>query len=1618
MADLHFNNDHNKVAYLLKPKESQGFHPIIDFMNGLYISRTKFLMYPRFFQIILDTETEDITPYPAPLVTKKFFANMRHYQGPDMPLLAHMLNQMEPALVQAQPQEVSSPPRSPVVEPHPLTDPMPSPPRQSSPPPIPFGPAPSSSVASTDPIPDIPSSSRPSEPVLKTIISPIRDDDTGGGSFPERPPSPSPVTPTRISTVGVAEEPLTLISLLALFPTCLQRIATLEAELKATKILHRDTVVLFAKRIKKLESKLKTKKRKLVLSDSENEEEARQSQELDALLHLANAALHDPSASTTPSKPVNQEQSLEQEISPTTLDAVLTLSQSKARSRAATTIYKCIKKQHSSSGLDFTNAAIPAVGRVSAGGADPADVVVSAGGADSAGTFISVGVSVAAGPSVSSVPSSPIRDPAKGKAVATPSSSVTAPTDKELADQQAAILEARVAEEQERESRASAAQSTPRQAELDRIAFNLTNEEWIGLVDQVQANPTLSAELLGADAKAKRDKPMTPAQQKEYMRAFVKNQSTTIYTTGWTWKDVQGLTDDQLQNVYNKIRRAVDHATAKDHHQHLKRSGDTLESLESKKLKRPHSIEQSAELQETTSVSTGATIAAGDPISAVPFVSAVSSVFAAYSIPADTPIAAGVSTTAGVSESAGAVPLRKSSRKKSMARRRILSRPSQSEYAALPFDEDDPEVEFKKYLRQVSDDDEPAEPVSLSLVSDIRTWEIIPTEFGLGEIYVITRSDGTVKRFSTLRELMHLVGRADLMVLYGMVSDKYKLERATGIGLGLWEDIDASIIWDDQDQWEIQSWRFYALPAIHVLETEAGDIMYMFMDKKYPILPATIQRMPNHGLEIDQDPFDLLKVCRALTMSSRVLNCPAFKLEEIVMAMMTCLKLSGVHYQCFTVKCGLLCCDDLLKVIRLLTLIDFLGFTSPQNFIKDLTKPSREDSRMIMNFKQAMTEPSWINAMQEEIHEVERLQVWELVSCPDKVLLIKLKWIYKVKTEEFGGVLKNKAKLDNLSHVCKLKKALYGLKQALRAWYDMLSSFLISQHFSKGAVDPTLFTQQVGNDLLLEQVKNGIVELYFVRTKYQLADIFTKPLPRDRFNFLIEKIVLHFRLYACYALRIMSSTTAQQAKINLKLVPKEKILEIRKCNRRLNRRKIQREPIFQFVLDVVALAPCHSAFLIIADVPEGQDFDAFPTDEEIVSFLRELSHTREINSLNDVVVNKMHQTWRTFAALINRSLSRKTTDPIKKQDKMYYPRFTKVHSLFPYSRQDSLLGNKIGTHTFKDDYLINTLRFFSTKEATHIYGVVLPESLTSPEMKESKAYKTYLGFATGATPPKKAQKFKKPASPQLSTILVSSDEPTKKSKRVKRSAKKSTKALTRGVVVRETLEMPLSKKKEKVDIASDRAEGYDSDCDDVPNSQPSFMANISSYGSDVLAEVHNPDDMDNNMINQGVQATPSSEQSSNVNHLETKITSDSNIIPYSQYVRRTQKAAVQNSNSSAQQDALILSVIEQLKNQVINYTKINLDNKSVNDTLTVELERYKEHVKVLKKGQHVDLKSQDNILDSCEQSVDIDRLKQTFSEQLKEKESLMQTVTLLKNDFKKEESRNIDREIALEKKIK
>ncbi|GJV92757.1 retrovirus-related pol polyprotein from transposon TNT 1-94 [Tanacetum coccineum] len=79
---------------------------------------------------------------------------------------------------------------------------------------------------------------------------------------------------------------------------------------------------------------------------------------------------------------------------------------------------------------------------------------------------------------------------------------------------------------------------------------------------------------------------------------------------------------------------------------------------------------------------------------------------------------------------------------------------------------------------------------------------------------------------------------------------------------------------------------------------------------------------------------------------------------------------------------------------------------------------------------------------------------------------------------------------ENPNHVYKLKIALYSLKQAPRAWYDLLSSFLLSEKFTKGTVDPTLFISGEGKDILLVQIY--VDDIIFASTKPDLCELFSK----------------------------------------------------------------------------------------------------------------------------------------------------------------------------------------------------------------------------------------------------------------------------------------------------------------------------------------------------------------------------------------------------------------------------------------------------------------------------------------------------------------------------------------------
>ncbi|GJU78876.1 retrovirus-related pol polyprotein from transposon TNT 1-94 [Tanacetum coccineum] len=178
-------------------------------------------------------------------------------------------------------------------------------------------------------------------------------------------------------------------------------------------------------------------------------------------------------------------------------------------------------------------------------------------------------------------------------------------------------------------------------------------------------------------------------------------------------------------------------------------------------------------------------------------------------------------------------------------------------------------------------------------------------------------------------------------------------------------------------------------------------------------------------------------------------------------------------------------------------------------------------------YKDALTQSCWIKAMQEELNEFERLgnKAWlvahgyrqeegidfeESFAPVARLEAIRIFLAFaahmnmvvyqmNVMTAFLNGNLREEvyvsqpdgfANPDNPNHVYKLKKALYGLKQAPRAWYDMLSSFLISQDFSKGSVDLTLFIHMEGKELLLVQIY--VDDIIFAASTPELCDQFAK----------------------------------------------------------------------------------------------------------------------------------------------------------------------------------------------------------------------------------------------------------------------------------------------------------------------------------------------------------------------------------------------------------------------------------------------------------------------------------------------------------------------------------------------
>ncbi|GJY20273.1 hypothetical protein Tco_0392839 [Tanacetum coccineum] len=160
-------------------------------------------------------------------------------------------------------------------------------------------------------------------------------------------------------------------------------------------------------------------------------------------------------------------------------------------------------------------------------------------------------------------------------------------------------------------------------------------------------------------------------------------------------------------------------------------------------------------------------------------------------------------------------------RRKSLGRNRLTK--LKSILKELDLDADD-----KTFIKVVSDEDSTDEaPI---LWSALAGWEVISTP--LGEINALYRSDQSTKHFTTLKEILHMVDRQDLLKLYGMVVTYYENHLVAGAGLMLWGDLQVlidsqeggkgSFVWNHQQHWQIRSWRLYTLSMLMSWKTVSG----------------------------------------------------------------------------------------------------------------------------------------------------------------------------------------------------------------------------------------------------------------------------------------------------------------------------------------------------------------------------------------------------------------------------------------------------------------------------------------------------------------------------------------------------------------------------------------------------------------------------------------------------------------------------------------------------------------------------------------------------------------------------------------------------------------------------
>ncbi|GKB90459.1 hypothetical protein Tco_0962731, partial [Tanacetum coccineum] len=148
----------------------------------------------------------------------------------------------------------------------------------------------------------------------------------------------------------------------------------------------------------------------------------------------------------------------------------------------------------------------------------------------------------------------------------------------------------------------------------------------------------------------------------------------------------------------------------------------------------------------------------------------------------------------------------------------------------------------------------------------------------------------------------------------------------------------------------------------------------------------------------------------------------------------------------------------------------------------------------------------------------------------------------------------------------------------------------------------------------------------------------------------------------------------------------------------------------------------------------GQKFEEPPLEEDILSFIRDLGHTGKIKFLSDINVNHKHQPWRSFAAIINKCLSRKTMalESLRlSRAQILWGMYHNKKVDYVYLLWEDLVFQVENKNSKKNNDIV-----ISKHQDTQVYGSILPQHLTNQAMLESKAYMTYRAYATGEKTPK------------------------------------------------------------------------------------------------------------------------------------------------------------------------------------------------------------------------------------------------------------------------------------------